>query len=577
MMSEDTLSLPFWDDFSFSNIVASPDLWENSDHVFINSALGINPPTINVATFDGSQGDGSPHSDIGVSSKDALESHAIDLSYDVTDNVVLSFYWQMGGNGDRPERRDTLSVWFWTDEHEWERVRFKPGTDENFSDEFQIETIPITLEKYLHEGFKFRFETKGNNAGAFDTWHVDYVYLNRDRPTSNESLDDHAISQPATTIFQPYTMIPREQLFAFPDTIFRDINVTLSSFENSVHTVTYTYSLHQYNPNDDALLSTLFSQTPTEGAPLVSINEKKTYTIPALDASIFNPADNSIYLYSQILFITNDEFFKLEDNGGGVIFLNDEFYNYRLNDTARYYFEIDELLAYDDGTAELSAGLNVREGKLAMKYNLAVADTLTHIDIYFPKVNGLPTNDRFNLSVQTGLDSTTLIKQEFLRYDTVVGNNQFHSFEFRHPPIVGGDFYVVFEQFSNDYFPIGLDVNTDNTDKLFFNLGNEWKSDSVLNFQGSLMIRPRFSELHGVYTQVQKKSDPIIRVYPNPSKEFVRIEGTYKRFELYNMTGRLLISGLRDEIDVRDLPEGLYLLKVHGQFGSTTRKLTVDR
>src|SRR5688572_33301272 len=55
-------SLPFWDDFSFTpvndTLVALSNypvdsLWVNNSTVWINNGMAINPPSLNVATFDG--------------------------------------------------------------------------------------------------------------------------------------------------------------------------------------------------------------------------------------------------------------------------------------------------------------------------------------------------------------------------------------------------------------------------------------------------------------------------------------------------------------------------------------------
>ena len=54
--------LPFWDDFS-SIRNGKPDnkLWEYSESVWVNDGLGINPPSLNVATFDGLDSLGKPY------------------------------------------------------------------------------------------------------------------------------------------------------------------------------------------------------------------------------------------------------------------------------------------------------------------------------------------------------------------------------------------------------------------------------------------------------------------------------------------------------------------------------------
>ena len=93
----DTISLPFWDDFSFSEPDVDSTLWQNGIGVFINPAIGINQPTINVATFDGINSVGRPYNSESdfVAPTDSLLSHAIDLSgvpLDKRSTVYLSFF-----------------------------------------------------------------------------------------------------------------------------------------------------------------------------------------------------------------------------------------------------------------------------------------------------------------------------------------------------------------------------------------------------------------------------------------------------------------------------------------------------
>jgi len=60
------LTLPFMDDFSYASLESSElhypitSLWLDND-VFINSTLGVNPPSIGVATFDGLDAKGEPY------------------------------------------------------------------------------------------------------------------------------------------------------------------------------------------------------------------------------------------------------------------------------------------------------------------------------------------------------------------------------------------------------------------------------------------------------------------------------------------------------------------------------------
>src|SRR5690606_23435407 len=55
------LSLPFWDDFSTVAPGYPDTLWVHSNSVYISNGIGLNPPSINVATFDGLDSLGSPY------------------------------------------------------------------------------------------------------------------------------------------------------------------------------------------------------------------------------------------------------------------------------------------------------------------------------------------------------------------------------------------------------------------------------------------------------------------------------------------------------------------------------------
>ena len=77
-------ALPFWDDFSFNTNSGLPNdtLWENGARVFVNDGLGINPPSISVATFDGLDSLGNPYNVTDVLAKgfaDRLISRKINL------------------------------------------------------------------------------------------------------------------------------------------------------------------------------------------------------------------------------------------------------------------------------------------------------------------------------------------------------------------------------------------------------------------------------------------------------------------------------------------------------------------
>lgn len=58
-----------------------------------------------------------------------------------------------------------------------------------------------------------------------------------------------------------------------------------------------------------------------------------------------------------------------------------------------------------------------------------------------------------------------------------------------------------------------------------------------------------------------------IKIFPNPSSEFITLEGIYKKqnFNIYNISGKEIIRGRvskGEKIDIRSLENGLYFLKV---------------
>lgn len=87
--TNDTLSLPFFDDFSKD--AAYPDVSNWLDNqVFINQSFGDNPPSIGVATFDALNSAGELHSNAGITTflSDSLTSKPINLANRTDKNPI---------------------------------------------------------------------------------------------------------------------------------------------------------------------------------------------------------------------------------------------------------------------------------------------------------------------------------------------------------------------------------------------------------------------------------------------------------------------------------------------------------
>ncbi|PIB35400.1 hypothetical protein BFP72_08325 [Reichenbachiella sp. 5M10] len=559
----DTLSLPFWDDFSTSYQVADSTLWYSGENVWINATTAITPPSINVASFDGVDGSGTPYGTDSNNSTitDILESQAINLAgLTSTDNVYLSYYWQQQGYGEIPEPSDSLVVKFWTINKEWVtpeggRIIGDPDTPD---DVFTKNSIHLNETDYLHPGFKFKFVAYGNPTGPFDVWHVDYVLLDKNRTIAGESIDDYAISTQPTSLFNRYSSIPFDQLFHYPDSIFAPIDFTLTSFQDAQgRNVAFELIV------TDTLNQTIVYNKPQDPDQLVlngvdDQNQYQTYPLTLADFAPYSDQD-SLFLSTTIIFNSSDD------------------PKYQINDTARYYSTVHETLAYDDGSAEYSAGINQTSGELAVQFSTPSQDTLTHIDIHFPQIYPTPDISTITLYVYkdlSGADASTLGAGEFSAiYATK--QNEFARYTLPTPIVLKqGTFFISMKQFTNNYIPVGLDKNTQNQDLIYYKTGQDWVQNNAQNLKGTLMIRAIFADNDFVVAATPDAVPPL-RFFPNPANHQITIESPIDELRILNLSGQTVLHSTNQTVKVSQLQEGLYIIKIRKGSSITTEKLLI--
>ena len=108
IMVYDTISLPFFDDFSKNIVYPDASLWLDND-VFINQSYGDNPPSLGVASFDAIDDEGKLHTNASSNSfiSDYLTSKPINL-YDyiiknpISISTALLFYYETATGIYRP-------------------------------------------------------------------------------------------------------------------------------------------------------------------------------------------------------------------------------------------------------------------------------------------------------------------------------------------------------------------------------------------------------------------------------------------------------------------------------------------
>ena len=356
------LSLPFFDDFYQTDIYPNPALWQDNV-VFINSTYPKETITVGVATFDGTDANGKPYN-INANPNlsfpaDTLTSNPINLSGLTNDsNVFLSFYYLAGDFGEAPSApNDLLTVQFLDTTGNWNITWQK--TADGIS---KMRQVFIKVDsQYLNANFQFRFQSFGNITGANDTWHVDYVKLDKDRDTAAErNIKEMAYEFLPPSLLKQYYVMPYHQ---FDTTDLADtVNVLVrNNFYNTV----------DFQDFYDATVVNTSTNIATYSGPSIDFD---TLTRNVVKYSKFNiPTDivgDTIIIKVDYNFNTSAEASQppkvLANN---AVTHNQVFSNY---------------YAYDDGTPERGYWVrNLDFYKMAVKYNVRNPDTLQAIKFQF--------------------------------------------------------------------------------------------------------------------------------------------------------------------------------------------------
>ena len=588
------INLPFWDDFSYSD--SHPDtLWVSSSGVLINNTWSVNSPTIGVATFDGTDASGAPYAidRFRPEVNDSLVSRPINLSIE-DPNIVLSFYYQKAGLGREPSNQDPFSLYFRSEPNaEWELIWQVNGNEVPNTDEFFHERFTLA-DRFKTPEFQFRFDNIGSPTGAFDIWHLDYVYLNARRETSieNEPLPDQAIASPLTDLLGEYTVLPKNQFDALMDNEFSAPNFELSNFDDRDFEPDYQFNLYRLdnlfiNVNDSTTESRITKNlihTETVTNTLVlpgTVASRRLYSLTSLkrDDLVEIAGLDSVSLESEII-LTNSANGFFPDGQGGE--LNNSSYNYRLNDTIRNQITLDDQLGYDDGTAEIAVGVNKINGRVAQFFTIPKPDVVTGFVIHFPVVGDLPGEIlSFRAAIVKELTDSVAGPDIIIEGDYVIQTgterNRFTTYEFPSFGVVDSSFFLVIEQRSPEFFPIGLDANNDNSDRIFFQIGESWEQNNPAEtmVQGTLMLRPIFGETEGILSVKEDVKLEEVVVYPNPATDRVKISGAFDFYRLRNLDGKTIIRGPETVIEVNQIPEGIYFLEISMNKESIFKKIII--
>ncbi|NVJ87095.1 MAG: T9SS type A sorting domain-containing protein [Algoriphagus sp.] len=512
--------LPFWDDFSEGMDTLK---WEFSGSTY-SSSMGNHAPSYGVVVLDGVDETGRPYSrDIREQGAgDYLTSKPFDLTgldSDHDETLFLSFFWQAGGKAEMPDEGDALILQFLSVDSVWTDVwSIKGGIDRDRTT-FTQEILPVSTE-FQHDHFQFRFVNEGRLSGPFDTWLVDYVYLNTDRDASDFFYLDRALTRNNFLLAGDYAALPLAFYEDLDPSDLLPISNEFVNLENRFRAMEYSILLANESANSTAVnLNTPFNPVP-------NAQERRGFESNAITTlpEISQETDLEILTY----LTTGDKNYFEVVNGDTTNF---ESINYRVNDTVRSYFPVRDYFAYDLGSADYAAGINQRSGFLAVKFETERPVFLTGISIDF--TNPAQADQPIDILVWNDLEANPLYKEETLIPLKEEGESLLF-FPIDTNIRVQGEFFVGFAQFSNDFVYVGLNKENDQADKIFYNVNGAWAQNEEV--RGSLIIRPHVS-IAPPFSEAEQGPENL-SYFPNPVDDYLHLQGDFVELQVFDSFGR---------------------------------------
>ena len=553
----DTLSLPFFDDFSQTSPFPDSRKWSDKS-VYINNTLSVQQITSGMATFDALDQTGRLYENATSAGfvADMLTSLPLNLNLPASDSIYLSFFYQPQGLADAPETNDSLSLQFYApSDKKWVSVWSVKGTEVH---DFRPVIICINKDRFLRKGFRFRFINHASLSsnvsdpamtGNCDQWNIDYVRLDRNRTSADTIPHDVAFTLPVRSMLKTHEAMPWKQ---FKQVYLSEmgpwIGIHYRNNDNIVRNVTRNFEItDEYSK----VVVHSFSSGATNITPLTNIN---------YNAGLFYTFNSSS---------TDSALFKVTS-----ILKTDDF-DPKSNDTIVYYQRFGNYFAFDDGSAESGYGINgqgSRNAMVAYRFKSFIPDSLRAIQICFND-SYLNTNQRsFDLMVwsdNNGTPGDLLYSQEEEMVTPGATLNGYSTYVLTDPVKVSAVFYVGWKQRTETFLNAGLDVNTPHNGRQYYWINGNW---SVSQVNGSLMIRPVTGKpfrTSGV-NDLEASESGKLNIWPNPVRDFLTIEATEVGFTdnmsvtIYDLQGRIVKKEIYTEkIDVSALNPGIYLIMLY--------------
>ncbi|MBI3134156.1 MAG: T9SS type A sorting domain-containing protein [Bacteroidetes bacterium] len=563
----------------------SPDFVQDSANVFFvdytnpntiwvdiyayhNYRYAVNPWSLGVATLDGVDENGWPYDWGNTSaheSADVLTSRPINLAGKI--NVYLTFLYQAEGYGNAPEVEDSLILeWWLPDSNAWfPSGWYTLGAVTNDVWDTVHYAVPTAA---LDNGFRFRFRNWASTSGNLDHWHIDYVNLkDNDLPTVS-NFSDLAISEPIHSILDTYTAVPwdhfinaiaSEKMLDELKVRVYNSNITATNYANGGLEIRYGGILQGGSPY---VLANPGITGEWTGNWEVGMN-KYPYALA------------SNYTFDQGVTAGPQAAFDIKLNIDAAVSGSNI---YDVNDTTYLVQKFDNYYSYDDGSAEAAYGITGSHALLAYKFTAYEEDSLTGVLMHWvPSVDD-HSDKAFLLTIwddNAGQPGNIIYQDDYFNthhpeYSGAINGFRYYTFMNGQYVDVPQTFYVGWEQIESVSMNIGLDWNTDNSDKIFRNTSGTWATSS---YDASILMRPVFSTAlnYTLGTDEEKQPEEVaVTVYPNPADDQVtiRINATDFTAVLIDISGRRVLSVTNEtQLDLSDLNAGIYIIDIRDANG----------
>lgn len=445
---------------------------------------------------------------------------------------------------------------------------------------FKDVVIPITDTAWFRKDFQFRFINYASisNVNSWqsntDQWHIDMVYLDRNRSVMDMFVREARFIEPPGTFIKDYSTMPYQH-YAGDVTRYKRESLPVFAHNNDSVSHNLIYNYYVMNENGDTLEPFLMDDIYQALPPRVDLNifDYQPFVEPPIKYFFTSASQDTANFY--IAHVVRDA--DQPDVGDTVVY-HQKFRNY---------------FSYDDGTAEAGYGLSPSGAQLAVQFRTEVPDTLRGIQVFFNKTFNNNNNRLFHVGVwndNDGIPGNLLYVEENVRPEFYDGLNKFYNLVFTDYVKLGVQaFYVGWIQTSNHNLNIGYDRNVNSQLKNFYNVDGTWKNSS---YEGSIMIRPLVGDALVESQPEYKALSDVLAIHPNPTgpsssitirlplSEQDQANSNDLKLQLFDVCGKSVYSGpYREVFPVNTLEQGFYIITLTNPVRATkyTAKLLIAK